>query len=247
MDNSSSLLDTENDLWQMTFLAHLNRRLEQAEPEQIIRWAFQDFGENLAIGTAFGASGMVLIDLALRIDPHVDIFYIDTGYFFAETLELIRRAEEHYGRSFRRVTPAQTLPEQDEAYGSDLYHKNPDLCCHLRKVLPMSQALRGRIAWMAALRRDQSPTRANTPILRWSRRYQLVKIAPLARWTEADVWRYIHTHKVPYNKLHDQQYPSIGCWPCTQPAASGESLRSGRWPGLDKTECGLHWEKGQGI
>lgn len=235
---------TLNDFqrWQLAFLSRLNQRFEQAPAEEILGWAVNNFGDGLALSTAFGASGMVLMDLALQVDPAVDIFFIDTGYFFAETYDLITRAEERYGRTFRRVLPEQSVAEQEQRYGPTLYHQDPDLCCHVRKVLPLAEALAGRTGWMSALRRDQSASRANTPILRWNGLHAVVKIAPLARWTEAQVWAYIRRHDLPYNGLHDRNYPSIGCWPCTRPVdPQTEDLRAGRWAGTAKTECGLHW------
>jgi len=172
---------------------------------------------------------------------------VDTGYFFPATLALIRRTEERYGRSLRRVTPAQTVVQHEADYGPTLYAQDPDLCCQMRKVLPMESALQESTAWVSALRRDQSPTRAQTPILRWSDRYGVVKIAPLARWSEEDVWRYIHRHNLPYNELHDHNYPSVGCWPCTRAVKPEDDLRAGRWSGLTKTECGLHWAEGKAV
>ncbi len=230
--------------WHTAFLDRLNRRFEEAPAQEILAWALETFADGLAISTAFGASGMVLIHMALALDPYVDIFYIDTGYFFPETYDLIHRAQAFFGRKFRRVTPRLGVVEQARRYGPDLYARDPDLCCRLRKVEPLARALAGRTAWMAALRRDQSPTRAGTPVLRWDARHHLVKIAPLVRWAEADVWRYIRDHNLPYNELHDRGYPSIGCRPCTRAVLPGEDLRAGRWPGLAKTECGLHWAQG---
>jgi phosphoadenosine phosphosulfate reductase len=236
------------EIWQVAFFSRLNRRFETASAEDILAWAIADFGPGLSIGTAFGASGMVLMDLALRLDPDVDIFYVDTGYFFPQTLELIERAQRYYGRSFRQVTPKQTVEEQARSHGLDLYSRDPDLCCQLRKVAPMEKALLDSTAWVTALRRDQSSTRGNTPIVRWNARHGVAKIAPLARWTEDDLWRYIHAHNVPYNDLHDQNYPSIGCWPCTRSVDPGESdLRAGRWVGMAKTECGLHWAQEKAV
>ena len=248
MNNSPTVSATPNtvfDTWQLVFFSRLNRRFEHAAAQDILRWAVTDFGPGLSIGTSFGSSGMVLIDIALRIDPDIDIFYIDTGYFFPETYDLIDRVQRYYQRTFRQVTPALTIEEQDAQEGPRLYTHNPDRCCHMRKVEPLANALRDSTAWVAALRRDQSSTRTTTPILRWNQRHGVVKIAPLAHWTEADVWSYLHSHNVPYNELHDQQYPSIGCWPCTRPVQPGEDLRAGRWAGLTKTECGLHWAQGE--
>ena len=218
----------------------VNSRLEDLSAQEILRWGIEQFGEGFSIGSAFGASGMALIDMAVRIDPDVDIFYIDTGFFFPETLALIDRAERHYNRPFRRVTTEVTVEEQERTYGAKLYGNDPDRCCNIRKVAPMAKALLGSGAWVSALRRDQSPSRSKTPILRWNDTYKVVKVAPLVHWTEADVWTYIHRHNVPYNELHEQNYPSIGCWPCTQPVQPGDDMRAGRWVGLTKVECGLH-------
>ena len=199
--------------WSPAFLDRANAYLEAATPLEILAWTLDTYHGGLTIGSAFGASGMALIDMALKLQQDVDIFYIDTGFFFEETLDLIERAQRHYGRRFRRVAPALTVQEQADSHGPELYRRNPDQCCHMRKVLPLEEALAGRTAWITALRRDQSPTRARTPIVQWNGRHRLVKIAPLANWSETDVWLYIHKQGVPYNELHDQDYPSIGCWP----------------------------------
>ncbi len=228
------------DTWRLASLSQLNRCLEQKSAEEILQWSIENFGEGFSIGTAFGASGMALTDMAVRINPEVDIFYVDTGYFFPETLALIDRAQRHYNRPFRRVTSDLSVAEQEQTYGLTLYRKDADECCHIRKVVPMGKALQESAAWVSALRRDQSPTRAGTPVLRWNEKYEVVKISPLVHWSEEDVWTYIHQHNVPYNELHEQNYPSIGCWPCTQAIQPGDDLRAGRWAGLTKIECGLH-------
>ena len=228
------------DTWQLASINQFNNRLEEKSPQEILQWSMEQFGEGFSIGSAFGASGMALIDMAMRINPDVDIFYIDTDYFFPETLTLIERAQRHYNRPFRRVTSDTSVAEQERDHGLNLYQRDPDKCCNIRKVVPMAKALQGNTAWVSALRRDQSPTRAGTPVLRWNDKYGVVKISPLVNWSEADVWAYIHTHNVPYNELHEQSYPSIGCWPCTQAVQPGDDLRAGRWVGLSKLECGLH-------
>ena len=236
---------TENERdWSHLVFTRLSQRFDQGSASDVLHWAVQTFGVGLSIGTAFGASGVVLMDLALQIQPDVDIFYVDTGYFFPETEQLIDRLQNHYQRSFRRVSTVLTIAEQSKRYGPQLHQNDPDLCCHLRKVLPMNQALRDSTAWVTAVRRDQSTTRDTTPMVKWNERYGVLKIAPLIRWDEGDVWQYVHEHKLPYNELHDRNYPSIGCWPCTRAVMPGEDLRSGRWQGRDKTECGLHWEVG---
>lgn len=226
--------------WTYLVFSRLNARYEQGSSASILAWAIDTFGTGLALGTSFGASGLVLMDMALKIQPDVDIFYIDTGFFFPETHSLIHRLEQHYQRSFRRVTPVQTVAQQNEMYGPALYQQDPDLCCQLRKVAPLRTALTDATAWVTAIRRDQTQMRTETPAITWNERYNVVKIAPLIHWREQEIWNYVHDHKLPYNPLHDQGYPSIGCAPCTRAVQAGEELRAGRWAGLTKTECGLH-------
>ena len=234
-EDSSQVID-----WVPTLLGQISHSLELAAPEQILRWAVETFGDGVCIGTAFGRSGMAMIDMALAIKPDIDIFYIDTGLFFADTYALIDAAQRHYGRTFRRVTPSSTVREQEQVHGDRLWTRQPDRCCQLRKVVPLRRALEGRAAWLTALRRDQSPTRAQSPLVSWDPRRHVVKLSPLVNVTEAEVDRYIEEGCVPYNPLHDQGYPSVGCVPCTQAVSPGEDLRSGRWAGTGKTECGLH-------
>lgn len=226
--------------WTYLVFSRLNSRFEHGTAESILSWAIETFGTGLAIGTSFGASGLVLMDLALKIQPDVDIFYIDTGYFFPETQTLIDRIQDHYQRNLRRVMPEQTTAEQAEEYGPALYQRDPDLCCQLRKVMPLHTALQDSTAWATAIRRDQAKTRSKTPAITWNERYSIVKISPLIHWREEEIWQYIHAHKLPYNQLHDQGFPSIGCAPCTRPVRPGEDLRAGRWQGKSKIECGLH-------
>lgn len=226
--------------WMPTLLKQVSGCFEVAEPEEVVSWAVETFGAGLTMGTSFGVSGMALLDIALRVAPELDVFYVDTGLFFDETYALIEAAEAHFGRTFRKVTPAQTLEAQAETEGDALWASNPDHCCHLRKVVPLRAAVRGKTAWMTAVRRDQAPSRARTPLVTWNRSFELVKLAPLASWTERDVWRYVVERGIPYNALHDRDYPSIGCAPCTQPVGAGGDLRAGRWNGRAKTECGIH-------
>ncbi|MEZ4866460.1 MAG: phosphoadenylyl-sulfate reductase [Caldilineaceae bacterium] len=228
--------------WTRVVFTRLSSRFDTAAATDLLQWAIQTFGNGLSIGTSFGASGIVLMDLALKIQPDVDIFYVDTGYFFPETLQLIQRLQDHYQRPFRRVSTQLSVEEQTRRYGPRLQQSDPDLCCHLRKVAPMTVALADSTAWVTALRRDQSATRQQLPLVQWNERYNVVKLAPLVHWQEADIWGHIHEHALPYNELHDRNYPSIGCWPCTQPVQKGDDLRAGRWFGSTKTECGLHWE-----
>ncbi|HRW05820.1 MAG TPA: phosphoadenylyl-sulfate reductase [Caldilineaceae bacterium] len=233
--------------WTRIVFGRISNRFDHAATTDLLVWAAQTFGTGLSVGTSFGTSGIVLMDLALHVNPDVDIFYIDTGYFFPETLDLMRRLEEHYQRNFRRVSTQMTIAEQEKRFGPRLYENDPDLCCHVRKVLPMSQALRDSTAWATAVRRDQASSRRNTPLVQWNERHNVVKLAPLAHWTEADIWNHIAEQKLPYNELHDRNYPSIGCWPCTRAVQPGEDLRAGRWSGREKIECGIHWDVKQPI
>ena len=226
--------------WTHLVFSRLNARYEQGTAESILTWAIETFGTGLAIGTSFGASGLVLMDLALKIQPDVDIFYIDTGYFFPETHILINRIQDHYQRNLRRVLPEQTVTQQAEEYGPALYQRDPDLCCQLRKVVPLKTALQDSTAWATAIRRDQTKTRSQAPAITWNERYNLVKIAPLIHWREEEIWQYVRANKLPYNQLHDQGFPSIGCAPCTRPVQPGEDPRAGRWQGKSKIECGIH-------
>jgi len=226
--------------WANLVFSRLNTRYEQATAEDIISWAIENFGTGLTVGTSFGASGLVLMDLAIKIQPDIDIFYIDTNYFFPESYKLIERIQDHYQRNLRRVLPEQTIAQQTEEYGPALYQRDPDLCCQLRKVAPLQTALQDSTAWVTAIRRDQASTRISTPAISWSERHNVVKVAPLIHWREDEIWQYVRNHNLPYNQLHDQGYPSIGCAPCTRPVQPGEDMRSGRWQGKSKIECGLH-------
>lgn len=238
--NKSSTGEFAN--WARMVFGRLSRQFEHGDGVALLRWAIETFGTGLSIGTGFGASGIVMMDLALRIYPDVDIFYIDTGYFFPETEQLIQRLEHHYQRNLRRVATETSIEQQEKRYGPKLYANDPNLCCHIRKVTPLQKALADSTAWVTALRHDQANTRKAVPMAQWNERYNLLKLSPMVHWTEDDIWEYIHEHRLPYNLLHDQSYPSIGCWPCTQPVAAGEDIRAGRWKGQNKTECGLHWE-----
>lgn len=225
-------------------LKTLAAELEPKSADQILQAAFDRFPANeIVFATAFGAEGMVLLDLLSKIEPKAKVLYIDTQFFFRPTYELIERAKERYA-SFEwiQVLPELTPAQQAERYGPELYKRDPDACCRIRKVLPLKKffARSGLQAWIASLRRDSSPARSNTPVVHRDPVYGLVKFNPLARWTWDEVWSYIRRHSVPYNTLHDHQFPSIGCWPCTRAVRPGEDSRAGRWSGHAKTECGLH-------
>jgi phosphoadenosine phosphosulfate reductase len=183
---------------------------------------------------------MVLLDLALKVEPRLNVFVADTELLFPETYALIERVESRYGISVEAVRPRASVAEQSASHGEALWARDPDACCNLRKVVPLREHLRGYDAWLTALRRDQSATRAEIPERSWDQAAQVVKVAPLAAWTEDDVWSYVSANDVPVNTLHFDGYPSIGCVHCTRRPAPGEAARSGRWAGFDKVECGIH-------
>lgn len=218
------------------------QHLSNANLTQILEWAIRKFGEKLTLACSFGAEDVVLVDALQRIPggKKVDIFYLDTDLHFPETYETRDRLEERYGIRFKRVTPALTLDEQQASYGPALWRQDPNRCCYLRKVQPLEKTLSEYDAWMTGIRREQSPTRRKAQIVEVDQRFRLTKVNPLVHWTSEDVWAYIRERDVPYNPLHDERYPSIGCAPCTRPVHEGEDLRSGRWSGFQKTECGLH-------
>jgi phosphoadenosine phosphosulfate reductase len=221
-------------------IAKANAELEGAPPRLVLRWAVEAFGSRLTMATAFGAEGCCILHMLAEIDAPVRVFNLDTGYQFAETLELRERILERYGIAVEMVRPETTVAEYEAEHGGPLYHLRPDQCCHDRKVLPLRQAVLGYDAWISAIRRDQTSHRAAAGAVQWDKKFQLVKVNPLLNWTRSDVWRFVLDHKVPYNPLHDHGYPSIGCRPCTQPAGEGADERAGRWGGTAKKECGLH-------
>lgn len=229
----------ELDAWQS--------ELEQASPQEVLRFAAGRFGEGLAVVTSFQPTGIVTLHMLQEIAPRTKVITLDTGFLFPETKQLIDELEERLGLDLQHVHPQLTAAQQALAHGPALWERNPDLCCHLRKVLPLRQALRGCSAWIAGLRRDQSASRADTPVIEWDDCNLLVKLSPFANWSSAQVWDWLHEHDLPYNRLHDQGYPSIGCTHCTHPVLSGDSARSGRWQDFNKTECGIHYMQDQKI
>jgi phosphoadenosine phosphosulfate reductase len=215
-------------------------RLESATPQEIIRFAAERYYPQLTMATAFGPEGCTILHMIAEIEPRIPVFNLDTGYQFTETLELRDRIAQRYGLEVEMRRPDATVEEYEAAHGGPVYKTNPDQCCFQRKIITLQRATVGMKAWMSGIRRDQSPDRANAPIVGWDKKFGLVKISPLANWTKKDVWQFITDHHVPYNPLHDQGYTSIGCQPCTRAVMFGEDERAGRWSGFAKTECGLH-------
>ena len=227
-------------------IRELAAEFENRTPRDILQWAADNFGSRIAISSAFGPEGLVVIDIAMRtVAPSIPVFTIDTGFLFKETVELIRKVEQEYGIAIERLHPELTPEQQSEQYGSELYRREPDKCCYLRKVLPLQKKLPELDAMVTGLRRSQSEARQGAKILQLQETpngHRYIKINPLASWSKEEVWWYIISHQLPYNPLHDQGYPSIGCWPdcCTRAVKDGEDERAGRWAGTDKKECGLH-------
>ncbi|MBL8892827.1 MAG: phosphoadenylyl-sulfate reductase [Planctomycetaceae bacterium] len=221
-------------------LQAVSETLETASPWEILQWTVDRFGSGFSVATAFGAEGMLIIHWLARIAPQTKIFNLDTGYQFPETLAMVDRVRARYGIQIELVRPELSVEQYEQANGGPVYTLNPDQCCKDRKLGPLRRRLQGVSAWASAIRRDQTPDRAVAPIVAWDRKFGLVKVSPLANWTKKQVWQTIVHENVPYNPLHDQGYPSVGCMPCTRCVLAGEDERSGRWAGSKKTECGLH-------
>lgn len=221
-------------------LEHVSSIAEHWKPERVLAWAFETYGEGIEMATGFGVEGMALLDMAVRIHPQLKVFTGDTEFLFSETYDLIDRVESHYGIKVERLYSDVTPEEQERAYGKALWARDPDKCCELRKVEPLRRKLSSLDAWITAIRRDQTAQRAGISKIDWDAKFGLVKVSPLADWSRAEIWRYVLKHNVPYNPLHDRNYPSIGCTHCTRAIKPGEDARAGRWSGLGKTECGLH-------
>ncbi len=215
-------------------------RLEHAPPEEVLAWAFETFGDNIVTSTGFGLSGVALMHMLASVRVGAIVFYLDTDLLFPETYELKNKLEERLDIEIVRVHPGLSLQEQARWEGESLWRSDPDRCCFLRKVQPLRRFLASKDAWITAIRRDQALTRRNTAIVEWDDTHNLLKINPIASWTDTKVREYITLHNLPYNPLHDRGYPSIGCMPCTKPVENGQDSRSGRWQGHEKMECGIH-------
>jgi len=212
--------------------------LADATAEELLRWVEENFSGQYVV--ASNMQDAVLVEMAAKVHPGVDVLFLDTGYHFAETIGTRDAVEAVYGVNIVNVTPEQTVAEQDELVGKDLFASDAARCCNLRKVQPLSKALKGYTAWVTGIRRVEAPTRANAPLISFDEAFGLVKINPIAAWSDEDMQAYIEANGILVNPLVDEGYPSIGCAPCTQKPAEGADPRSGRWAGLAKTECGLH-------
>lgn len=221
--------------------------LAGASAGQVLAWAFAEFGDRMAVASSMADA--VLPHLAATVyagvrpddaAPEPSVLFLDTGYHFEETLATRDEVARRLPVRVLNVTPTRSVPQQDEDFGADLFNRDPGACCRMRKVEPLREALAGYQAWASGVRRSDSPTRAQTPLVTWDERHEIVKLNPLAAWSDAHVEAYIRRHNVPVNPLIAQGYPSIGCGPCTLRPLLGADPRSGRWAGTSKTECGLH-------
>jgi len=226
-------------------VAALNGRFQSASTGEILGWAWETFGARAGIGTSFQGAGLVMIHQAIQKNLRFPVFTLDTGLLFPETLELKQRLESFFEIKIESVVPDLTVEQQAEAQGPELWLRQPDLCCTIRKVLPLQSKLADLDCWITGLRKDQSSNRAQVGILEvyvfdQNTGTEIVKLNPMANWSREAVWDYIKKQNIPYNPLHDQGYRSIGCRPCTQKSAAGENERAGRWIGFNKVECGIH-------
>jgi phosphoadenosine phosphosulfate reductase len=220
----------------------VNKILEK-KPDylDILKWAYQEYKDDIVYACSFGAEGIVMIDLIYKVNKKATIIFLDTGLHFSETYELIHLVKQKYPTlNIKMVKPKLNLEEQADKYGDQLWKKDPNLCCQLRKVAPLQEALSGAKAWISGLRREQSPLRSKTQYINKDDKFKNIKICPLIHWKWDEILTYIELNKLPYNPLHDQGYPSIGCAPCTQPVSDHAGSRAGRWAGQNKSECGLH-------
>ncbi|MFI9773359.1 phosphoadenylyl-sulfate reductase [Streptomyces sp. NPDC051956] len=227
---------TEPDLRELAERA--GRDLEDASALEILNWAVDTFGKRFCVTSSM--EDAVVAHLASRARPGVDVVFLDTGYHFEETIGTRDAVEAVMDVNVITLTPRQTVAEQDAEFGPKLHDRDPDLCCAMRKVKPLEDGLSSYTAWATGLRRDESPTRANTPVVSWDEKRRKVKVSPIARWTQDDVEAYVAEHGVLTNPLLMDGYGSVGCAPCTRRLLEGEDARAGRWAGSNKTECGIH-------
>ncbi|HEV3153590.1 MAG TPA: phosphoadenylyl-sulfate reductase [Candidatus Baltobacteraceae bacterium] len=210
------------------------------DADEAIDWALSQPGR-AALSCSFGGpSGIVVLDMVMRRDRSVPVYYLDTGLLFPQTYELAARVAQRYGIEPLAISPWQSVHAQQRTHGAALWQRDPNRCCDLRKVQPQAAFLEQYDIWLTGLRRDQSSTRAAIPLLQYDPRFRVTKVNPLAGWSGDDVWQYVRAYDLPYNDLNDRGYPSVGCVPCTRAVNPGEDVRAGRWPGTEKKECGLH-------
>ena len=233
-------INRSRPFWFLSNIEALNRRFENDTPENLLCWITTLLGDDVVLSTGFGISGVVLMHMLSKIRPWTPIFYIETDLHFPETLALRNELMGKLGLQIEAIHSGLSLDDQAKKYGPALWRSEPDLCCELRKVDPLKSYLSNKRGWITGVRRDQSLSRAHTKVISWDESYQVLKLAPLATWTRAEVWDYIHDHNLPYNQLLDEGYPSIGCHTCTFKVKESADERAGRWVGFEKTECGIH-------
>lgn len=221
-------------------LTALTQRQEEGDVASALTAAAEAFGGRLTFATALDPEGGVIIAHAAELGIELDVFSLDTGLFFPETLALWKRIEERYGYPIRAARPELSVVEQADKHGAKLWVNQPNACCRMRKIEPLRRELAGFDAWITGIRREQTENRRNAKVFEWDETFCLAKVNPVVAWSHKEIWAYVMEHDVPYNPLHDQGYPSIGCQPCTARVRPGEDPRAGRWTGLEKTECGLH-------
>jgi phosphoadenosine phosphosulfate reductase len=226
-------------------VSELDGQFARKNSGEILAWAAERFGRRASIGTSFQGAGLVMMHLVKQAGLSFPVFTLDTGLLFPETIKLKERLEDFYGWKIESLQPDLTVEEQAEAVGPALWNRDPDLCCTMRKVMPLQSRLRDLDCWITGLRRSQSENRAGVGIIELYAIDQqnggdIVKLNPMASWSREEIWQYIHRHKIPYNPLHDQGYRSIGCMTCTRQTGDGEDERAGRWIGFKKVECGIH-------
>lgn len=227
------------ETWDEKTIANL--LTNQLDYLDVLKWAYQEYQDQIVYACSFGAEGIVLIDLIYKVNKTAEVIFLDTGLHFPETYELIEKVKKRYpSMQIKMVKPRSSLDEQTKWYGDELWKYNPNLCCHMRKVTPLKEVLHDVKAWISGLRREQSSTRGNTQYVNKDEKFHKIKICPLIHWTWEDIMNYIRLNNLPYNPLHDKGYPSIGCATCTLPVSDTGDLRAGRWTGHTKTECGLH-------
>ncbi len=222
-------------------IEELNDFFSDKTVDDLLQWGHNTFGNEIVAGTAFGSSGLVILHRLFELGLPIKVFCLDTNLLFNETYSLWKKIEKQFGIEIETVSPILTLTGQSALIGDSLWSKDADKCCHLRKVLPLKKYLTNKKAWISGLRRSQSSARSKIEKIEWDAINNTYKLNPLADWSAEKVWEYIHAYKLPYNQLHDDGYPSIGCIPCTSPAQDPSNERSGRWANLEKTECGIHF------
>jgi len=226
--------------WMVRLAAEAGKDLADAPARDVIEWAAETFGNRVCVTSSMNDA--VVVHLAASVKPGIDVIFLDTGYHFPETIGTRDAVRAGYRVNLINVTPARTVAEQDAELGPRLYGRNPDLCCYLRKIVPLERALGPYDAWITGIRREETSARSDTQVVAWDARRGVVKVNPLARWTSKDTYRYLTEHDIPTHPLFEQGYTSIGCAPCTRATKTGEAGRAGRWWWETNApkECGMH-------